>query len=136
MTASAQRAAEPSMEEILASIRRIIADDKSRARIGSAKLVSVSDSMGEKPMSEPARQSSPAEGAPQQTPVVEPEAFTDKSEVAPMEVSALDEAAPFPSAESAVSPEVSPLAEAPPLNEAGPLAEAGPLPEAEPLQEA
>jgi cell pole-organizing protein PopZ len=43
MTASAQRAAEPSMEEILASIRRIIADDKSRAKFGSAKLVSVSE---------------------------------------------------------------------------------------------
>ena len=41
MTASAQRAAEPSMEEFLASIRRIIADDQSRARLGSAKLVSV-----------------------------------------------------------------------------------------------
>ncbi|MFI5015206.1 MAG: DUF2497 domain-containing protein [Hyphomicrobiales bacterium] len=44
MTASAQRAAEPSMEEILASIRRIIADDQSRARLGSAKLVSVAGS--------------------------------------------------------------------------------------------
>jgi cell pole-organizing protein PopZ len=41
MTASAQRAAEPSMEEILASIRRIIADDQSRARLGT-RLASVS----------------------------------------------------------------------------------------------
>ena len=52
MTASAQRAAEPSMEEILASIRRIIADDKTRARIGSAKLVSVSEPPAEKPVAE------------------------------------------------------------------------------------
>ena len=50
MTASAQRAAEPSMEEILASIRRIIADDKSRTRIGPAKLVSVSEPPAEKPV--------------------------------------------------------------------------------------
>jgi cell pole-organizing protein PopZ len=37
------------MEEILASIRRIIADDKSRAKFGSARLVSVTESSpGEK----------------------------------------------------------------------------------------
>jgi uncharacterized protein len=52
MTASAQRAAEPSMEEILASIRRIIADDKARTRTGPAKLVSVSEAPAEKLVSE------------------------------------------------------------------------------------
>ncbi len=52
MTASAQRAAEPSMEEILASIRRIIADDTSRTRMGPAKLVSVSGAPTEKLVSE------------------------------------------------------------------------------------
>ena len=46
MTAPAQRAAEPSMEEILASIRRIIADDQSRAKLTPAKLVSVTDRAG------------------------------------------------------------------------------------------
>ena len=51
MTASAQRAAEPSMEEILASIRRIIADDKSRAKFGSAKLVSVSEARPDETLS-------------------------------------------------------------------------------------
>lgn len=54
MTASAQRAVEPSMEEILASIRRIIADDKSRARIGSAKLVSLPETREEKSLEESA----------------------------------------------------------------------------------
>jgi uncharacterized protein len=63
MTASAQRAAEPSMEEILASIRRIIADDKARPRLSSAKLVSVSENLpgekliGEAPRSESGRAS-------------------------------------------------------------------------------
>ena len=49
------------MEEILASIRRIIADDQSRARLNSGKLVSVpTHSPGEKPAAAEAPQESEA----------------------------------------------------------------------------
>jgi uncharacterized protein len=41
MIATAQKIAEPSMEEILASIRRIIADDQARARMGPPKAAPV-----------------------------------------------------------------------------------------------
>jgi len=41
MIATAQKIAEPSMEEILASIRRIIADDQARARMGVVKTAPV-----------------------------------------------------------------------------------------------
>jgi cell pole-organizing protein PopZ len=41
MIATAQKIAEPSMEEILASIRRIIADDQARARMGAARTAPV-----------------------------------------------------------------------------------------------
>jgi cell pole-organizing protein PopZ len=73
MTASAQRAAEPSMEEILASIRRIIADDQSRARLNAAKLVSLPSALApDKPAQPQSRPSTvgtvaelrPAEAAP------------------------------------------------------------------------
>jgi uncharacterized protein len=41
MTATAQKVSEPSMEEILASIRRIIADDQTRARTSMAKTAPI-----------------------------------------------------------------------------------------------
>jgi cell pole-organizing protein PopZ len=75
MTASAQRAAEPSMEEILASIRRIIADDKSRTRFGPAKLVSVSEPPAEKAMAE-----APTSAEPVRAPAVEAQTFGEGRE--------------------------------------------------------
>jgi uncharacterized protein len=61
MTATAQKVSEPSMEEILASIRRIIADDQTRARTSMSKTApvtpaspedgSVSQSFAEPPIS-------------------------------------------------------------------------------------
>ncbi len=81
MTASAQRAAEPSMEEILASIRRIIADDKSRTRIGPAKLVSVSEPPTEKPVAEaPAAEFDRADAEPARAPVDEAQTFGEGRE--------------------------------------------------------
>jgi cell pole-organizing protein PopZ len=81
MTASAQRAAEPSMEEILASIRRIIADDKSRTRIGPAKLVSVSETPPEKLVSEaPAAELERARPEPTAGPAVEAQSFGEGRE--------------------------------------------------------
>ncbi len=81
MTASAQRAAEPSMEEILASIRRIIADDKSRTRIGPAKLVSVSEPPAEKPVAEaPAAEFHRPDTEPARAPVDEAQTFGEGRE--------------------------------------------------------
>jgi uncharacterized protein len=81
MTASAQRAAEPSMEEILASIRRIIADDKSRTRIGPAKLVSVSEPLAEKPVAEaPAAEFHRSDDEPARLPVDEAQTFGEGRE--------------------------------------------------------
>jgi uncharacterized protein len=78
MTASAQRAAEPSMEEILASIRRIIADDQSRARLNSTKLVAVTAPLpSDKPVA-PAAAAEPAE-----TQVQLPEAHASDVEAPP-----------------------------------------------------
>ncbi|MBW0003198.1 MAG: DUF2497 domain-containing protein [Hyphomicrobiales bacterium] len=82
MSASAQRAAEPSMEEILASIRRIIADDKSRTPIGQARLVSVADTASEKPPAD-AGASHPQDvsAEPVQLPVSEAQTFGEGREV-------------------------------------------------------
>ena len=81
MTASAQRAAEPSMEEILASIRRIIADDKSRTRIGPAKLVSVSEQPAEKPVAAaPAAEFHRPDTEPARAPVDEAQTFGEGRE--------------------------------------------------------
>jgi cell pole-organizing protein PopZ len=81
MTASAQRAAEPSMEEILASIRRIIADDKSRTRIGPAKLVSVSEPPAEKPVAAaPAAEFHRPDTEPARAPVDEAQTFGEGRE--------------------------------------------------------
>ncbi len=63
MTASAQRAGEPSMEEILASIRRIIADDQSRAKMGSARLVSVAGAQPAETVDPAGTSAAPSEAA-------------------------------------------------------------------------
>jgi cell pole-organizing protein PopZ len=69
------------MEEILASIRRIIADDKSRTRIGPAKLVSVSEPPTEKPVAEaPAAELDQADAEPAHAPVDEAQTFGEGRE--------------------------------------------------------
>jgi uncharacterized protein len=123
MTASAQRAAEPSMEEILASIRRIIADDKSRTRIGPAKLVSVSETPAEKPVAEPpAAEFDQPDAEPARAPVDEAQTFGEGRE-------AFSVAAP-PEGEGAQPAELeapAPLAEKPAsLVEGSPSAKASP----------
>jgi uncharacterized protein len=111
MTASAQRAAEPSMEEILASIRRIIADDKSRTRIGSAKLVSVSEPPVEKTIAEePALEPALVAAEPAASPVAEAQTFGEGREAFSVE-SASRETAQRVEAETSALPASARVAE-------------------------
>jgi len=138
MTASAQRAAEPSMEEILASIRRIIADDKSRTRIGPAKLVSVSEPLAEKPVAEaPAAELDKADAEPARAPVDEAQTFGEGREAfsvaAPPEseraqLAELEAPAPLPEKSASLVEESPPAKTSPSLNLFGGINPLRPIP--------
>ena len=88
---------EPSMEEILASIRRIIADDEAKPAATEKPAVA------EKPASQPAAPAKP------ETPAAPPAAKAPMKDIPPSAIAAAAKPAPAPAAKPAPPPEPEPV---------------------------